>query len=88
MGFTIEQKWQKKKNLVKKQALENKKSPVVNINELMLHPFRRIEICNVFKMYTNSLVTTDLFYANFTKTTFQNIPIPHLTPTMKQRVLH
>ena len=34
-------------------------------------------------MYTNSLVNansfyTNLFYANFTNTTFQNIPIPHL----------
>ena len=29
-------------------------------------------------MYNNSLVNVDFFYANFTKATFQNIPIPHL----------
>ena len=29
--------------------------------------------------YTNSLVNADLFYVNFTNTTFQKIPIPHLT---------
>ena len=37
--------------------------------------------------YTNSLVNTDSFYANFTHTTFQKIPIPHLTHTMKQKFL-
>ena len=39
-------------------------------------------------MYTNSLVNTDSFYMNFTNTTFQKIPIPHLTRTMKQKFLH
>ena len=43
---TVEQKWQKKKNLVKKQAIENKKSP-----KTKLHPLRYIEIYIVFKMY-------------------------------------
>ena len=33
-----------------------------------LNPFR----------YNNSLVSADSFYANFTNTTFQKIPIPHL----------
>ena len=37
---------------------------------------------------TNSLFNVDSFYANFTNTTFQNIPIPHLTRTMKQKFLH
>ena len=41
-----------------------------------------------FKLiYTNSLVNADTFYANFTNTTFQKITIPHLTRTMKQKVL-
>ena len=35
-------------------------------------------------MYTNSLVNADSFYANFTSTTFQKIPIPHSTSTKKQ----
>ena len=43
---TLEQKWQKKKNLMKKQALESKKSP-----KITLHPFRYIEICIVIKIY-------------------------------------
>ena len=30
----------------------------------------------------------DSFYANFTNMTFQKIPIPHLTRTMKQKFLH
>ena len=39
--------------------------------------------------YTNSLVKADSFYANFTNTTFQNIPIPHLTRhPMRQKFLH
>ena len=38
--------------------------------------------------YTNSLVNADSFYANFTNTTFQKIPIPHLTRTMKRKFLH
>ena len=33
--------------------------------------------------YTNSLVNSISFYANFTITTFQKIPIPYLTRTMK-----
>jgi hypothetical protein len=34
--------------------------------------------------YTKSLVNADLVYANFTKTAFQKVPIPHLTrSTMK-----
>ena len=37
---------------------------------------------------TNSLVNADSFYANFTNTTFQKIPIPHLTHTMQQKFLH
>ena len=40
------------------------------------------------RVYTNSLVNADLFYANFTNMTFQMIPIPHLTRTMKQKFLH
>ena len=39
-------------------------------------------------MYTNSLVNADLFYENFTNTTFQKIPIPHLTHIMKQKFLY
>ena len=31
------------------------------------------------KRYTNSLLNADSFYANFTDTNFQKIPIPHLT---------
>ena len=46
---------------------------------------RKVEMA---KDYTNSLVNADLFYANFTNTTFQKIPIPHLTRTMKQKFLH
>ena len=38
--------------------------------------------------YTNYLVSADSFYAKFTNTTFQKIPIPHLTGTMKQKCLH
>ena len=38
--------------------------------------------------WTNSLVNADSFYANFTNTTFQKIPIPYLTLTMKQKFLH
>ena len=38
--------------------------------------------------YTNSLVNTDSFHANLTNTTFQKIPIPHLTCTRKQKFLH
>ena len=34
-----------------------------------------------FHKYTNSLVNADSFYPNFTNTTFQKIPIPHLTRT-------
>ena len=34
--------------------------------------------------YTNSLVNVDLFYANFTNTVFQKIPILHLTNNMKK----
>ena len=41
-----------------------------------------------FYVYTNSLVNANLFYANFTNTTFQKIPIPHLTRTLKQKFLH
>ena len=37
---------------------------------------------------TNSLVNADSFYANFTNTTFQKIPIPHLTRPMRQKFLH
>ena len=36
--------------------------------------------------YTISLVNANLFYANFTNLTFQKIPIPHLTSTMKQKI--
>ena len=38
--------------------------------------------------YTNFLVKADSFYANFTCTTFQKIPIPHLTCSMKHKFLH
>ena len=34
------------------------------------------------KVYTNSLVKADSFYANFTDTTFQKIHIPHLIRTV------
>ena len=41
------------------------------------------------KRYTNSMVNANPFYANFTNTTFQKIPIPHLhVSTMKQKFLH
>ena len=39
----------------------------------------RIPLKIYFYVYTNSLVNANLFYANFTNTTFQKIPIPHLT---------
>ena len=39
-------------------------------------------------IYTNSLVNAKSFYANFTNMIFQNVPIPHLTLTMKQKLLH
>ena len=35
------------------------------------------------RLYTNSLVNADSFYENITNMTFQKIPIPHLTSTMK-----
>ena len=38
--------------------------------------------------YTKSLVNTYSFYKDFTNTHFQNIPIPHLTHTTKQKFLH
>ena len=38
-------------------------------------------------LYSNSLVNVDSFYTNFTKATFQKIPIPHLTCTMKHKFL-
>ena len=37
--------------------------------------------------YTNSLVNAGSFYTNFPNTTFQKIPIPHLTRPMKQKFL-
>ena len=37
--------------------------------------------------YTNSLVNADSFHPNFTETTFEKIPISHLTRTMKQKFL-
>ena len=43
----------------------------------MASAFKKNEINDV--KYTNSLVNVDLFYANFTYTTFQKISIPHLT---------
>ena len=39
-------------------------------------------------IYTNSLVNVDSFYTNFTNTTFQKFPIPHLTRPMGQKFLH
>ena len=55
--------------------------------------FKTIFACLASKIidvinYTNSLANADCFYANFTNTTFQKIPIPHLTHTMKQKFLH
>ena len=52
--------------------------------------FQVFDTTNVsqLKWYTNSLVNADSFYANFTNKTFQMKPIPHLTCTMKQKVLH
>ena len=32
--------------------------------------------------YINSLINADLFYTNINNTTFQQIPIPHLTRTI------
>ena len=43
---------------------------------------------HALSMYTNSLVNADSFYANFNNTTFQKVPIPHLTRPMKQKFLH
>ena len=37
---------------------------------------------------TNSLVNADSLYANFSNTTFQKVPIPHLKRPMKQKFLH
>ena len=39
-------------------------------------------------IHTNSLVNADSFQANFANTTFQKIPIPHLTRTKKHKFLH
>ena len=39
-------------------------------------------------IHNNSLVYPDLFYMNVTNKTFQKKPIPHLTHTMKQKVIH
>ena len=36
-------------------------------------------------VYTNFLINGNSFYANFTNTTFQKIPIPHLTRTMTKK---
>ena len=44
--------------------------------------------CILHAYYTNSLVNADLFYANFTNMTFQKIPFPHLTHTIKHKFLH
>ena len=52
------------------------KDPMIPIKQLML------------TAYTNSLVNVYPFYSNFTITTFQKIPIPQLTRTMKQKFLH
>ena len=41
---------------------------------------------NFLLEYTKSLVNTKSFYANFTNTHFQKIPIPYLTRTMKPRI--
>ena len=40
------------------------------------------------KLYTNFLLNSESSYVNFTNTTFQKIPISHLTRTMKQKFLH
>ena len=37
---------------------------------------------------SNSLANADFFYVNITNETFQKIPIPHLTRTMKHKFLH
>ena len=39
-------------------------------------------------IYTKSLGNANSFYANFTNTHFQKVPIPHLTRTMKQKFIH
>ena len=41
-----------------------------------------------FGKYTKSSVNVNSFYANFTNTHFQKVSIPHLTRTMKQKLLH
>ena len=38
-------------------------------------------------MYTKSLVNTNLVNTNFTNTHFLKVPIPHLTRTMKQKLI-
>ena len=50
--------------------------------------FTEILSLHLYTHYTNSLVNADSFYENFTITTFQKIPIPHLTRPMRQKFLH
>ena len=50
--------------------------------------FYKAEHIDTCEVYTNSLINTDSFYANFTNTTFQKIPIPLLARTMKKKFLH
>ena len=38
--------------------------------------------------FNGTVYTKTKFYTNFTNMHFQNIPIPHLTRTMKQKFLH
>ena len=47
-----------------------------NSIETLLH------VISMKSVYTNFLVNTDSFYANFTNRTFQKIPIPQLTRPM------
>ena len=58
---------------------------LLNLTDQIYHTFQGDQFS---LLYTNSLVNADLFYANFTNTSFQKIPIPHLTCTMTQKVLH
>ena len=59
---------------------------VVWIIEFPREGYKIRKILGQKSTYTKSLVNANSFYANFTNTTFQKSPIPHLTCTMKQKI--
>ena len=45
-------------------------------------------VCVRYLDLDNNFSNPDSFYENFTNTTFRKIPIPHLTPPMRQKFFH